>query len=175
MKPHSLEQLNAMKNYTESQLDGKERTSFTLNELTVLYSTVHIPVEHQPFPYAVAAFVVHNEAGETNYEIAVNDDVPEELRGLWAWHELNDFSVLGHGAKDRCLQSEESVLKNSNVNSPFYQLYLCYRLPFYSGLAAFMQKDIEQKVSESQYDLSDVEGCYKAVELLSLNFETNTQ
>lgn len=174
MKPHSLEQLDAMKNYTESQLDGKERIRFTLNDLTVLYSTVHIPVEHQPFPYAVAAFVVKNEAGETNYEIAVNDDVPEELRGLWAWHELNDFSVVGHGAEDRCLQSEESVLKYGAINSPLYQLYLSYRLPFYSELAVFMQKDIELKGSESQYDISDVKGCYEAIKLLGLKIETNT-
>ena len=100
--------------------------------------------------------------------------MPEELRGLWAWHELNDFSVLGHGTENRCLQSEESVLKNSDVNSPLYQLYLSYRLPFYSELATFMQKDIEQKGSESQYDISDVEGCHKAIEFLSLNSETNT-
>ena len=161
-----------MKNYTESQLDGKEHTSFTLNNLTVLYSTVHIPIEHQPFPYAVAAFVVNNEEGTADYEIAVNDDVPEELRGLWAWHELNDFSVLGHGAEGRCLHSEESVLKNSDVHSPLYQLYLSYRVPFYSGLAAFMRKDIGQRGSESQYDASDVEGCYMAIELLNLYHKT---
>ena len=110
----------------------------------------------------------------SDYEIAVNDDVPQELRGLWAWHELNDFKVLGHGAEDRCLQSEESFLKNSDVHLPLYQLYLSYRLPFYSELATFMQKDIDQKGFESQYDTSDVEGCYRTIKLLGLNIETNT-
>jgi hypothetical protein len=139
-----------------------EPTEFELGGVTVAYTTVHIPEEQRPFDYAVAACFPE---GQNGYEIAVSDDVPESIRGLWAWHEFNDFKTLGDQVYNRCIQSEKAVAEL--VNDPArYAQYLEHRIPFYQSLATFMMKDIGAKGAESEYDVMDVQACYAALDFL---------
>ncbi len=165
MKPHTPDQVTAMKKFADSQPSAAERKTFELNGLQVTYTTVDMG-EAKPFNYAVAAFVAPREDGtpitEADYEIAVSNDVPEELQGIWAWHELHDFAVLGHEAKDRCLQSEQ-VLADTMLNNPeLYQRYLSVRTVFYENLENFALEQYD----ESVYTLDDVLGCYSATQFL---------
>lgn len=169
MKPHTPDQVLGMKSFADSQPSGAERKTYALNGLEVTYTTVDMG-DAKPFDYAVAAFVAHREDGEliteADYEIAVSDDVPEELQGIWAWHELHDFAELGHEAEDRCLQSEQVLAESMSSVSELYQRYLAVRIPFYDGLAVFIATDIDQKGDESAYSPADLQGCYDAIAFL---------
>lgn len=170
MQPHSPEQVLQMKSFVDSQPNGKGRKTYKLSGLEVVYTSMHLSDDDKPFNYAVAAFVIPRDSGrsmtEEDYEISVSDDVPEELQGLWAWHELHDFGVLGHRAENRCLQSEEEILSNLQADPKLLKQYLQYRIPFYEGLAAFIVKDIDQNGYASVYRADDLEGCYDAIKLL---------
>lgn len=98
MKPHEKDGYENWRAYNERVRNGANPTEFEFAGLQVRYTTVHIPKNQRPFEYAVAASI---PADQEEYEIAVSDDVPEELRGLWAWHEYHDFKVLGFNAEDQ--------------------------------------------------------------------------
>ncbi len=170
MKPHTPDQILGLTKYADSQPQGKEHKTYTLNGIEVVYSIVHLSDDTKPFDYAVAAFVVPPVNGEpiteADYKIAVNDDVPEELQGLWAWHELHDFAILGHEAENRCLTSEQQLLASLSADSELYQSYIAIRIPFYVGLAAFIDADLKQKGDKSVYSVSDLDGCYDALRFL---------
>lgn len=163
MKPHTEESRVAWSNFAESQRGDNDPESFELNSETVFFTVVHIPDNQKPFPYAVAAAVPPNQEA---YTIAVSDDVPEQLRGLWAWHELHDFKKVGHAQEGRCLQTEEELALHMNSNSPEYQEYLRYRIHFYTHLEKFIAEDLAQKGESSEYDSFDVDGCRQAVQFL---------
>lgn len=169
MKPHTPDQVAAMKSFADSQPSGAERKTYALNGLEVTYTTVDMGTA-KPFDYAVAAFVAPREDSEpiteAYYEIAVSDDVPEELQGVWAWHELHDFAVLGHEAENRCLQSEQVIVERMSSDPELYQRYLAVRIQFYDGLAVFIATDLDQKGDGSVYSSSDLQGCYDAIAFL---------
>jgi hypothetical protein len=158
-----------MKSFVDSQPSGGERKTYALNGLEVTYTTVDMGAA-KPFDYAVAAFVAPRDDGELatidDYEIAVGSDVPEDLQGLWAWHELHDFDVVGHEAEDRCLTSEQEIAANMVSEPELYQRYLAVRIPFYEGLSNFIIQDLTQKGNESAYSASDLKGCKDAIEFL---------
>lgn len=162
MKPHSEESYQNWKKFNEHTRNGEEPSSFELAGILVEYTTVNIPKAQQPFDFVVAASIPEGQEG---YEIAVSDDVPKELRGLWAWHEYNDFKNIGFEEENRCLQSEQMVADNL-VGTDLYKQYLEYRIPFYRSLARFMAKDVDTKNEASEYDVSDVQGCYSALNYL---------
>lgn len=163
MKPHTVESYVDLKNYTESQQNNKKE-SYEIGGLTVNYSIVHIPEEYRPFPYAIAASV---PLEQDNYEIAVSDDVPKKLRGLWAWHELHDFKCIGHEVPGRCSQSEAIIVQELSVtDTSLLSDYLNARIPFYKSLAEFIKKDIVEKGENSVYHSYDVDGCLQSSELL---------
>ncbi|TAL14524.1 hypothetical protein EPN95_02935 [Patescibacteria group bacterium] len=168
MKPHTSEQVLEMKSFVDSQ-PSVDRKTYALNGLEVIYTTVDMG-NVKPFDYAVAAFVTPRGNGEpitdADYEIAVSNDVPEELQGIWAWHELNDFAVLGHEASDRCLTSENEIASSMTSDPELYQRYLTVRIPFYEGLAAFIVQDLAQKGDSSVYSPADLKGCYDTILLL---------
>lgn len=162
MKPHSEESYQNWKDYNDRTRDGKEPFSFELDDISIKYTTVHIPEDQRPFNFAVAASIPEGQEG---YEIAVSDDVPKELRGLWAWHEYNDFKNIGFEGENRCLQSEQRAAENL-AGTDLYKQYLEYRIPFYQSLASFMANDIDTKKEASEYDVADVQGCYSALKYL---------
>ncbi|HPD99482.1 MAG TPA: hypothetical protein PKV52_04390, partial [Candidatus Saccharibacteria bacterium] len=149
--------------FAESQRGEADPEHFELGGLSVFYTTVHISDEQRPFPYAVAAAVPPNQEA---YTICVSDDVPESLRGLWAWHELHDFSEVGHDHPKRCVSSEIVVAAEMDPESDEYQEYIKYRIHFYMHLEKFMAEDIAAKGEVSEYDPYDVEGCQKAIQFL---------
>ena len=163
MKPHTSESCVGLKNYTESQQNNKKEC-YKIGDMVVNYSVVYIPEEYRPFSYAIAASVPPEQ---DDYEIAVSDDVPENLRGLWAWHELHDFKCIGHEVPGRCSQSEAIVAQELSATNPsLLSDYLNVRIPFYESLAEFMKKDIAEKGENSTYHNYDVDGCFQAIKLL---------
>lgn len=163
MKPHTKETLGALSDYAGRQRGDKLLERYECNGLPVEYTVAHIPEEHRPFPYAVAASV---PPGIEEYSIVVFDDVPEELRGLWAWHELHDFRVLGHQAENRCPESER-VLVESLKDVDLMSRYIPVRLDFYRGLADFIGRDLAEKGEASVYDSKDLQGCYDSIKYLN--------
>lgn len=162
MKPHTVEAYQNWRHFNERAREGAEPELFEFAGTIVEYTTVHIPETQRPFDFAVAASLPE---GQDNYEIAVSDDVPEDLRGLWAWHEYNDFKVVGFDVGNRCRQSEQVVAENL-AGTELYQKYLEYRIPFYQSLARFMARDVYAKGDASEYDILDVQGCYSAMDFL---------
>ena len=175
MRPHTTDQVQSMKKFVESQPNAAERKTYSLNGLDVEYTTIHLSDEQKPFDYAVAAFVVPLQHGApiTNlvYEIAVSDDVPEPLQGLWAWHELHDFGVLGHEAPDRCLGTEQEFVNSLQPDSSLYQLHIPCRISFYDGLAVFIKTDLKQKGQDSVYSAADLQGCIDAIAFLQTQIQ----
>lgn len=164
MKPHTEESRIAWNSFAETQRGEDDPEYFELDGLSVFYTTVHIPQDQRPFRFAVAAAVPPDQDA---YTIAVSDDVPEQLRGLWAWHELHDFKEMGHEHPERCLNSEITVAWHLDANSDAYQEYLRYRIHFYVSLEAFITRDIAEKGEASEYDVQDIEGCQKSLEFLA--------
>lgn len=167
MKAHSPELLKDWRNFTTSERQRLQSDPevFIFGDDVVSFTTVTIPEKEKPFPYAVAAAIPQDI---DDYEIAVSDDVPPELRGLWAWHEYNDFKILGHDADLRCLISEKFVLEELNDGSysqAYIHKYIKHRVAFYLSLAHFIAQDIFNNPN-SQYDVFDYQGCYAAIDYL---------
>jgi hypothetical protein len=166
MKPHTEAQLDGLRGFVDSQV-GEAREIIELNGVEVEFSVIHIPEAQKPFPYAVAAAVVERADGSFDYVIAVSDDVPEELRGLWAWHEYHDFAELGAEAEDRCFKSEEVVVDAIRIDPELLEFYVEVRSEFYSSLALYMQQVLDDDPENSPYSQDDVEGALLAGVFLS--------
>ncbi|MDB5185359.1 MAG: hypothetical protein JWN38_1167 [Candidatus Saccharibacteria bacterium] len=166
MKIPSPETIEQLQSYSQTL----PQASYELGGLTVQYATVEIPEDQRPFPMAVAAafpakrvIPPRQQAGA----ILVSNEVPEDLRGLWAMHEYIDFAVIGHGAVLRC-QNSESLIHQRLNQSAQYELsyeYAAARLGFFTNLKQYMQADLDKNGLESPYDDEDVTGCDFALEL----------
>jgi hypothetical protein len=157
MKVHQPDLIEAI---IKLQASGTQER-YELGSLYVEYGVIHIPEEDKPFPLAVAA--AFPEVGSrTPGAIAVSDDVPPHLRGLWAMHELHDFTVVGHEARQRCIRTESYLLRvlEQADQSGLAAVYAAARGEFMDNVGAYMERDISERgADDSQYHQFDVEGC----------------
>lgn len=168
MKPHSQEQVTGLRQFSESVGQVQQ---FELGPWAVEYYTVHIPEDQRPFSMAVAAAFTPKNNQQVGV-IAVSDDVPESLRGLWALHEFIDFTDVGHETEGRCAETETVVLSEL-ISSDQFELAFEYtqaRQVFYHNLREFLARDIEARGEASQYDAYDVDGCDTALHVVSQPF-----
>ncbi len=161
MKPHTAEQVTGLRSFAESR--AGEVQTFKFHGLEVHYRVGQLPDVGIPYPVAAAVTGAHKD----DYEIVVSDTVPAELSGIWAWHELFDFAVLGHGYGGRCATTEGETLHYlARCPAEERTSYLEHRIAFYEGLGAYMTRDIDENGENSQYDQGDVEGVANALRLL---------
>lgn len=162
MRPHTEVSYQEWREFNERTRQGAAPETFELAGIPVEYTTVYIPVDQRPFTYAVASSLPE---GRAEYEIAVSDEVPHELRGVWAWHEYYAFRKLGFDADNRCVQAEK-VVAQALDGTELYAQYLLYRIPFYKSLARFIAQDVYEKGEASEYSILDAQACYKAMDYL---------
>ena len=169
MKPHTPEQIEGLKGFSESTNATFE--TYQLGNVRVDYYVINIPDEQKPpLDYPVAA--AFTEKGNSQEGIiAVSDDVPDNLRGLWALHEYIDFTQNGHEHPSRCLSSEEYILGEleKSGQAKLSQEYIQARVRFHQQLASLMKSDIEGNGSTSQYDNRDLEGAETVIQFLKQN------
>ena len=169
MEAPTPEQVTGLKKLTELERAGKSHQFFELGYVQVFYTVVHL--DRKPYPYAAISTVLPQEKrtkiSRDDYEIAISDDVPIDLRNIWAWHELNAFAVHGHDTKDHYLSSEKRYLTSLDVTSKEYSDYLPMRINFYRGLIIHMRENMRLNAEKSRYDNQDIDGALDCLEFLS--------
>lgn len=168
MKPHTPEQHDGLAKIVGNNTLGRQR--YALGDYSISFDV--LPTEGAPYPLAVACAYVPRTPVE-EIVIGVGDDVPEKLRGLWALHEFLDFTKRGHGAPNRCRNTEAEII-NLLEDSGQHKLAIEYANhrnfvgKFWRNTAKFMQTDIEAHGKASQYDAADVTGCEQAIAAIGL-------
>lgn len=163
--PQAIEQIQAI-----SRQAGE--TVYTLGAISVRYAVIAIPEAQKPFPMAVAAAFPWigqpKPSGQTG-GILVSDDVPNQLQGLWALHELIDFTIVGHDAIGRCATSEQSILNGLEASgqAALAREYVTERVNFFMNLEQYMSADLDRSGEQSQYEKIDIDGCTLAASVLS--------
>jgi len=168
MEAPKPEQVAGLKKLTEIERAGESEQFFELGYLQVSYTVVHL--DRKPYPYAAISTVLPQEKrtkiSKDDYEIAISDDVPEDLRDIWAWHELNAFAVHGHETKDHYLDSEKQYLASLDICSKECADYLPARIIFYRGLILHMTDNRMLYEEKSRYSNQDIRGAYDCLEFL---------
>ena len=135
---------------------------FEFADVTVQFTTIHIPDAQKPFGYFAGVNIPEDSE---EYEITISDDVPEELRGLWAWHEYNNLHSSSVTTRNYRLQAERFICEQLG-DTELYEIYRAHRIPFYQSLAHYMAKEAFAKDGVSEHDSMDIQACYAAMDFL---------
>lgn len=155
MKQFSKEEISKWKSMFTSR-SHKEQTT-TLGESEVRYFV--LPKKFFPRLDGMIRMI---GTPETNYLIAVCEEVPELIRPHFAVSEHDSFRVYGLEDGNRHLRSEENILRIFGENSPLRNGYVRSRLKLYSDILKSPTGDLVK----SGFNEEDLEGIDRARQFL---------